>query len=140
MLDKRRNLFLVDLQWFGTKILTQKFALFGFLGMEGKKNWSFVVACWVYSLWHMLTHVGAFSTFTLGMSETIWVKSRILNFTNNEHSPNKIILCKRVSQIKRYHLSWNLGISPNTNKKYNNKIIHQICRYKIALKIINEQV
>jgi len=29
------------------KILTQKFALFEFLGVEGKKKWSFVVACWV---------------------------------------------------------------------------------------------
>jgi len=29
------------------KILTQKFALFGFFRAEGKKKWSFVVVCWV---------------------------------------------------------------------------------------------
>jgi len=34
MLDERRNLFPDDLQCFGTKILTQKFALFGGGGKE----------------------------------------------------------------------------------------------------------
>jgi len=37
MLDERRNLLLDDLQRFGMRILTQKFALFGFLKVEGKK-------------------------------------------------------------------------------------------------------
>jgi len=41
MLDERRNLFPDDLQWFGMKILTQKFALFGFLGVEGKEKMEF---------------------------------------------------------------------------------------------------
>jgi len=47
MLDERRNLLSDDLQWFRTKILTQKFTLFGFLEVEGKKKWRCVVACWV---------------------------------------------------------------------------------------------
>jgi len=38
MLDESRNLFPDDLQSFGTKILTQKFALFGFFGVEEKKK------------------------------------------------------------------------------------------------------
>jgi len=38
MLDDRRNLFSDDLQRFGTKILTQKFALFGILGWRERKN------------------------------------------------------------------------------------------------------
>jgi len=40
--------------------LTQKFALFGFLEVEEKKKWSFVVACWVLnenSTQRELTHV-----------------------------------------------------------------------------------
>ena len=38
MLDERGNLLPDDLQCFGMKILTQKFALFGFLEVEGKKK------------------------------------------------------------------------------------------------------
>jgi hypothetical protein len=60
MLDERINLFSDDLQSFGMKILTQKFALFGFLEVEGKKKWSFVVSCWVLnenSTRHELSHV-----------------------------------------------------------------------------------
>jgi len=38
MLDERRNLFPDDLQLFGMKILTQKFALFGFLEVERAKE------------------------------------------------------------------------------------------------------
>jgi len=37
MLYEHRNLLPDDLQWFGMRILTQKFALFGFLKVEGKK-------------------------------------------------------------------------------------------------------
>jgi hypothetical protein len=37
MFDERRNLLLDDLPWFGMRILTQKFTLFGFLKVEGKK-------------------------------------------------------------------------------------------------------
>jgi len=37
MLDERRNLLPDDLQSFEMRILTQKFALFGFLKVEGKK-------------------------------------------------------------------------------------------------------
>jgi len=37
MLDERRNLLPDDLQWFGMRILTQKFTLCGFLKVEGKK-------------------------------------------------------------------------------------------------------
>jgi len=37
MLDERRNLLPDDLQWFGMRILTQKFTLFGFSKAEGKK-------------------------------------------------------------------------------------------------------
>jgi len=47
MLDERKNLLPDDLQLFGTKILTQKFTPFGFLEVEGKKQWSCVVAYWV---------------------------------------------------------------------------------------------
>jgi len=42
---------------------------------------------------------------------------------------NKITLCITTFKPKRYHRSWNLGIATNTNKNYNNKIIHQMCRY-----------
>jgi len=37
MLDERRNLLPDDLQWFGMRILIQKFALFGFLKVGEKK-------------------------------------------------------------------------------------------------------
>jgi len=37
MLDEHRNLLPDDLQWFWMRILNQKFALFGFLEVEGKK-------------------------------------------------------------------------------------------------------
>jgi len=46
--------------------LTQKFTLFEFLEVEGKKKWSFVVACWVLienSTQRDLTHA-------------TWIKSR----------------------------------------------------------------
>ena len=59
MFDKRRNLFPDDLQWFWMKILTQKFALFEFLEVGGKKKWSCVVACWILnenSIYRDLTH------------------------------------------------------------------------------------
>jgi len=56
------------------KILTQKFALFGFLEVEGKKKWSCVVASWILNennTQRDLTHIGAIWTISLGMSETV---------------------------------------------------------------------
>jgi len=42
MLDERRNLLSDDLQWFGMRILPEKFALFGIFEGGGKENgaWS----------------------------------------------------------------------------------------------------
>jgi len=62
------------------KILTQKFAPFGLMEVEGKKKWSCVVACWVLnenSIERDLIHVGAKPSFPLRMSETVWIKSSI---------------------------------------------------------------
>ena len=58
-----------------------KIRTFWDFGGGGKeKKWSCVVACWVLnenSTQRDLSHVKAISSFHLGMSETVWVKSII---------------------------------------------------------------
>ena len=82
MFDEHRNLFPDDLQWFGMRILTEKFALFGFLKVEGKKM---VLGVWTYGFCtktvtlRYLTHAscaGAIWTLLQGASVLCWGKSK----------------------------------------------------------------
>lgn len=97
MLDERRSLLPNDLPWFEIKILTQKIAFFGFLGVESEIKWclevgtdgfcdkivqpvAWVKSRWVYNLHelthggsteHDLSHAGILSSIQLGVS-VIW--------------------------------------------------------------------
>jgi len=71
----------VDLQWFGMRILTQKFALFGFLKVEGKKM---VLEVWTDGFCTKTTTLRylrcawAIWTWLQGASVLCWGKSRNL--------------------------------------------------------------
>jgi len=79
MLDERRNLLPDDLQWFEMRILTQKFALFGFLKVEGKKM---VLGVWTDGFctktvtMRYLRCAGAIWAWLQGASVLCWGKSR----------------------------------------------------------------
>jgi len=76
--DERRNLLPDDLQWFGMRILTQKFALFGFLKVKGKKM---VLGVWTDEFCtktvtlHYLSCVGVIWAWLQGASVLCWGKS-----------------------------------------------------------------
>ena len=92
MLDERRNLLPDDLQWFGMRILTQKFALFGFMKVDGKKM--------VLEVW---TDGFCMKTVTLRYLSCAWVIWAWLQSANvlcwGKRSNQNLISAKRLLEM-----------------------------------------